>query len=96
MTQVARVLDHRHRFSRGGVGQAQEGHVGRVQQPRALGRVLALVRVDAEDVDVVTGGQHLADLQPGSAFLPVHVHAGHGIKDKSEGKRQKSEVRSQR
>jgi hypothetical protein len=35
------VGDQRHRLARGGVGQAQEGHVGGVEQAGALGRVLA-------------------------------------------------------
>mmetsp|Transcript_6675 Transcript_6675/g.27871 ORF Transcript_6675/g.27871 Transcript_6675/m.27871 type:complete len:637 (+) Transcript_6675:4858-6768(+) len=68
------VGDHARRFARGGVGQAQEGHVRGVQQTRALGRVLALVRVDLQHLDVGAGREVLMDPQAGRALLSVDKH----------------------
>jgi hypothetical protein len=74
MRQVRRVRHQRHRLARGGVGQAQEGHVGGVEQPCALGGVLALVGVDLQQLDVAPAGQHLVDAQAGRALLAVDEH----------------------
>ena len=60
-----------HRLAGRRVGQAQEGHVGGVQQACALGRVLALVGVDLQHLDVTARGQVLVDAQAGRAFLAV-------------------------
>lgn len=67
------VFDERHRLHGGGVGQAQEHQIGRVQETFALGGVLALVRVNAQQLDVVPGSQALVDLQAGGALLAVNV-----------------------
>ena len=62
--------------SRGGrVGQAQEGHVGGIQQAGALGGVLALVGVDAQHLDVGALREILVDAQAGRAFLAVDEDA---------------------
>ena len=66
------VVDQGHRFAGGCVGQAQEGDVGRVQQPRPLGRVLAQRRVDAQHRDITTPAQILVDLQTGRSFLSIY------------------------
>ena len=55
----------------GGVGQAQEGHVGGIQQPRTLGGVLALFRRDAQHFHVAPRGQIFVDAQAGGAFLAI-------------------------
>ena len=67
------VFDERHRLHGGGVWQAQEHQIGRVQETLALGGVLALVRVNAQQLDVVPGSQALVDLQAGGALLAVNV-----------------------
>jgi hypothetical protein len=69
-----RVVDQRHRFAGRGIGQAQEGHVGGVEQACALGAVLALVGVDLQHLDVAARGQVLVDAQSGGAFLAVDEH----------------------
>ena len=66
------VVDQRHRFARGRVGQAQEGDIRRVQQPRTLGRILAQRRVDAQHRDIATPAQILVDLQTGRSFLSIY------------------------
>jgi hypothetical protein len=66
-----RIRDERRRLAGGRVGQTQKRDVGRVQQPRAFSRVLAFVRVDAEDLDVVAPREHVANAQPRGAFLPI-------------------------
>jgi hypothetical protein len=65
------VGHQRHGLTRGGVGQAQEGHVGRVEQARALGRVLAAVGADAQQLHVAARRQVFVDAQPGGALLAV-------------------------
>jgi hypothetical protein len=62
-------------FTRCGVGQAEKRDVRRVEQPRALGFVLAPVGVDAKHFDVVALGKILMDAQPGGAFLAIDEHA---------------------
>ena len=69
-----RVRDQRRGLARGGIGQAQEGDVGGVQQARALGGVLALVGVDAQHLDVLALRRVLVDAQPGRAFLAIDEH----------------------
>ena len=66
-----RVGDQRRGLARGGVGQAQEGHVGGIQQPRALGGVLAPIGLDAQHFHVAPRGQVLVDAQAGGAFLAI-------------------------
>ena len=67
-----RIVDQRHRFTGGCVGQAQEGHIGRVQQPRPLGRILAQRRVDAQHRDIAAPAQILVNLQTGRSFLSIY------------------------
>ena len=57
-----RVFGQRHRFPRRIVGQAEEGDIGGVDQPLALGRVLAFVRVDAQHLDIVALREVFVDL----------------------------------
>ena len=70
-----RVGDERGRFARRRVGQAQEGDIGGVEQARAFGRVLALVGVDAQHLDVALR-EILVDAQAGRAFLAVDKTRG--------------------
>ena len=67
-----RIVDQRHRFTGGCIRQTQEGHVGRVQQPRPLGRILAQRRVDAQHRDIAAPAQILVDLQTGRSFLSIY------------------------
>ena len=66
------VVDQGHRFAGSCVGQAQEGNIGRVQQSRPLGRVLAQRRVDAQHRDIAAPAQILVDLQTGRSFLSIY------------------------
>ena len=66
-----RVVDQRHRFTRGIVGQTQERHIGRVDQPLAFAEILALVGIDLQHLDIGTLGQILVDLQTGRTFLTI-------------------------
>ena len=66
-----RVIDERHRFLGRVVRQAQESHIGFVDQALALGQILAFVCVDLEDRDVAALGEVFVDLQAGGAFLTV-------------------------
>jgi hypothetical protein len=69
------VVDHEGRLARSRVGQAQEGHVGGVQQARALGRVLALVGIDLQHLDVAAGREVFVNAQARRAFLAVNKHS---------------------
>ena len=53
------------------IGQAQEDDIGLLKQARALGRVLALVSIDAQYLQIATQGEVLIDLQTGRPFLTV-------------------------
>ena len=66
------VVDQGHRFAGSCIGQAQEGDIGRVQQPRPLGRILAQRRVDAQHRDIAAPAQILVNLQTGRSFLSIH------------------------
>ena len=68
------VVDEGHRFHGGGVGQAEEDQVGRVEELLPLGGVLALVLVDQKKLDVLPGGQAVVYLQAGGALLAVDVY----------------------
>ena len=57
-----RIADQRHRLARRGIRQAQKGHVGRVQQPRPLGRILAQRRVDPQHRHIRSPAQILMNL----------------------------------
>ena len=61
----------RHRLARRGVGQAQERDVSGVEQPRALGVVLALSGSMRSTSTSSRSRELLVDLQPGGAFLAV-------------------------
>ena len=74
--QVLGLRDQRDRLARGRVGQAQERDVGRVQQARALGRVLARSGGDAQHLDVAAPREILVDAQAGGAFLAVDKDSG--------------------
>jgi hypothetical protein len=67
----ARIADHGRSFARGGIRQAQERDVGEVQQPGALGRILALVGIDAQQLDVAAPAQVLVDAQARRALLAI-------------------------
>src|SRR5690606_13420379 len=68
----SRVDDQRGRLPRRRVRQAEKGNVGRIQQPRAFHRILAPLRIDLEDFDVLAAAQELIDLQACRAFLAIH------------------------
>ncbi len=70
-----RIGHQRHRFARGRVGKAQEGHIRGIQQTCSLGRILALLLRDAEHLDVVTLREVLVDAQAGCALLAVDKNA---------------------
>jgi len=75
----ARVGHQRRRLLGRHIGQAQKGHIGGVEQARALGRVLAALGVDAQQLDVGALRQHLVDAQARRAFLTVDEDLGrHG------------------
>ena len=77
--QGAGVGHQRSGLACGGVGQAQEGHVGGVEQPRPLGAVFAALRGDAQHFDIAAPRQHLVDAKAGGAFLSVNEDEGaHG------------------
>jgi hypothetical protein len=69
----ARVVNHGRRLARGGIRQAQKGHVGGVEQAGPLGRVLAVLGIDAQQLDVAATRQVFVDAQAGGALLPVDV-----------------------
>jgi hypothetical protein len=74
-----RVVDQRDRFLGRFVRQAQESHVGGIDQALALGQILALVGVDLEHFDIAALGEVFVDLQAGGAFLAVDKDfVGHG------------------
>ena len=56
------------------VGQAQKRHVGRVEQARPFGVVLAQLGGDAQHFDVATPCQQVVDLQSGRAFLAINEY----------------------
>ena len=66
-----RVGHQRRRFTRGGVGQAQERDIGGVQQARALCGVFAAFGVDAQHFHVAALRQVFMDAQAGGAFLAI-------------------------
>ena len=68
------VVDEGHRLHGGGVWQAEEDQVGRVEELLPLGGVLALVLVDQKKLDVLPGGQAVVYLQAGGALLAVDVY----------------------
>ena len=75
-----RVVDQRDRFLGRFVRQAQESHVGSIDQALALGQILALVGVDLEHFDIAALGEVFVDLQAGGAFLAVDKDfVGHGV-----------------
>ena len=77
--QVVGLVTERDRLARRRIGQAQERDVGRVEQARALGRVLAQLGRGAQDLDVAAAREILVDAQAGRAFLAVDEDAGrHG------------------
>ena len=65
------IFHQRHRFPCGGVGQAEEGDVGCVDQPFAFVSVLAQLACDAEQLDVVPALKAFVNAQAGSAFAAV-------------------------
>ena len=67
------VLQQRDRLHRRRVGQAEEHQVGRVEELFPLLRVLALVLVDEQQLDVVPLPQALVNLEAGGALLAVDV-----------------------
>ena len=67
-----RIGDQRDGLAGRRIRQAQERHVGRIEQPRTLRRILALVRVDAQQLDVRAATEELVDLQAGRTFLAIH------------------------
>ena len=71
MTQVFGLRHQRRGLARRSVRQAQEGDVGRIEQARALGAVLAALGVDAQHLDVAARGEHLVDAQARGAVLAV-------------------------
>ena len=66
-----RVVDEGDRLLGCIVWQAQEGDVGFVDQPFALGEILAFVGVDLEQHDIAALGEIFVDLQAGRTFLAV-------------------------
>ena len=65
------IVNQGHRFTCRVVRQAQEGDVGGVDQALALGDILALLRINAQYLDIGTARQILVDLQARCAFLAV-------------------------
>ena len=68
-----RVGHQGHRLARG-VGQAEEGDVGGIEEACALLRVLALVIGDAQQLDIGTAGQVVEQTEAGGAFLTIYEH----------------------
>ena len=81
-----RVADERGRFARGGVGQAEERDVGRIEQPRPLAGVLAQLRRGAQHFDIAAAREVLVNAKAGRAFLAVDEnarrHAGLSVGDR--------------
>src|SRR5260221_989535 len=67
----ARVGDHGDRLARRLVGQAEDRDIDLVQKAPALVIVLAALRVDADELDIVATAQTGADLQASRAVLTV-------------------------
>ena len=67
------VLDKQYRLACTVVGQAEEHHVGGVDEAAALLGVVALVLVDAEQLEVAAVADAPGDLQSRGAALPVDV-----------------------
>ena len=68
------VFYQAHRFHGGGVRQAEEHQVRRVEKLFPLRRVLALGLVDEEELDVLPGRQAVVNLEAGGALLAVDIH----------------------
>ena len=66
-----RVVDQRDGLARGNVRQAQECDIGGIQEFGALGRILALVFGDAQELDIVALRQIVEQAKAGGAFLTV-------------------------
>ena len=80
MTRTDRVVDHRHRVARRGVGQAKDGDVARVEGDPAGGRVLAQVgrqRADAE----FPAAEPVLQVEAGGALVAVDEDVEvHGVR----------------
>ena len=73
----AGVLHKRDRLDGGGVGQAEEGDVGRVERLGTSGRVFAQLIGHAEQLDVGTAREPVVDAQTGGARLAVDEDLRH-------------------
>ena len=69
-----RVIDQRDGLDGACVGQAQEDDVRRVEEFAALFVVVALVLVDAHQLQVLPGADPVKNLQAGGAALSVYVY----------------------
>ena len=70
------VLNERHSLSGRGVGQAQEHQIRIIQELFPLLRVLALFRIDAQELDILPAAQALIYLEPRGPLLAVDKHFG--------------------
>ena len=59
----------------GGVRQAQKHDIRRIHQPRPLGVVLPLFLFDQQKLDVLPGGQAVANLEARGALPAVNIHS---------------------
>ena len=69
-----RIVDQRDRFSRAGVGQAQENNVRRVQEFAPLFVVVALVLVDPHQLEILPRSDPVKNLKACSTGLAVDVY----------------------
>ena len=71
-----RIVDQRHRFFRGVIGQTKNDQIDRVQQAAALALILALFRRDADELDIVAAVQPRPYLQAGGPSFAVDENPG--------------------
>ena len=67
-----RIGDQGGRLLRCSIRQAEESHIGGVEQAGPFGHILAAIGLDAQYLDVRPLGQNLMDAQAGRAFLAVN------------------------
>ena len=68
------ILHQRHRLTGTLVGQTEEHDVGRIDKAAPLVGVVALVLVDAQQLQVISGAYAVENLQACRASLTVDVH----------------------
>ncbi len=74
---------------RGIVGQAEDHHIGLVDQARPLFDILALVGMDRDQLQILAALQPLGNLKPGRPGLAINENLGdHGAPPRKQGQKQ--------